>query len=603
MLQYQNTRSASLQDWFPDGNKMLISTRFGETYQLHVIETAGGARRQITFFKEPIDGATICPDPARNGFLFTKDIGGNEFYQVFYYDIDKGNHEMLTDGVSRNGGFSWSNKGDKFVYYSTKRNGRDWDLLISDINKPKEAKTILEVGGFWVAADWSPDDKKLLVINYISANESYYYILDIESGELGQINPKDEKIAYGPALWSKDNKGIYITNDDGSNFLQLKYYDLKKKRFKTITAGIPWNIERIELSKDSEKLAFVANEGGLAKLYILNTKTNKYNNVPNIPIGQVYGLDFHPTSDKLALVINTPQTPGDIFVLDLETNFFDRWTYSEVGGLQTDLFIIPELRHYETFDEVNGEPRKIPVFYYKPKNLDGPIPVLIYIHGGPESQFRPYFTSTFQYYLNELGIAVLAPNIRGSSGYGKDYLLLDNGYKREDSVKDIGKLIEWVAQQPELDASRIAVFGGSYGGYMVLSSMTHYNDKLACGIDNVGISNFVTFLENTKDYRRDLRRPEYGDERIPEMRDFLEKISPTNNVHKITKPMFIAQGLNDPRVPVGEAEQMVAAIRENSGKVWYLLAKDEGHGFRKKSNRDFYTNVIVLFLEENLVSQ
>ena len=603
MLQYQNTRSAAIQDWFPDGSKMLISTRFGETSQLHIIEKAGGARKQITFFKEPIGGATICPNPAQNGFLFAKDIGGNEFYQVFYFDLDNGNHEMLTDGVSRNGGLSWSNKGDKFVYYSTKRNGRDWDLFLSNINKPKEAKTILKEGGFWVAVDWSPDDKNLLVMKYISANESYYYILDIESGQLEQINPKEGKIAYGQAVWSKDNDGIYLTTDDGSDFLQLKYYNLKKKKFKSLSSEIPWNIEQIELSKDGKKLAFIANEGGLAKLYILNTKTNKYKNVPNIPIGQVYGLDFHPTSEKLALVINTPQTPGDIFVLNLESNLFDRWTYSEVGGLQTDLFVVPELRHYETFDKVNGEPRQIPVFYYKPKNVEVPIPVLIYIHGGPEGQYLPYFSSTFQYYLNELGIAVLAPNVRGSAGYGKDYLLLDNGYKREDSVKDIGKLIDWVAEQPELDASRIAVYGGSYGGYMVLSSMTHYNDKLACGIDNVGISNFVTFLENTKEYRRDLRRPEYGDERIPEMREFLEKISPTNNVQKITKPMFIAQGLNDPRVPVGEAEQMVSAIRKNSGNVWYLLAKDEGHGFRKKSNRDFYTNVIVLFLEENLIGQ
>lgn len=603
MMQYQNTRSATIQDWFPDGNKMLISTRFGETSQLHVLEKAGGARKQITFFKEPLRGASMCPDINKNGFLFTKDIGGNEYYQVFYYDLEKGNYEMLTDGSSRNESVSWANSGGKFVYSSTKRNGRDYDILLSDINNPKEARPILEKSGYWGAVDWSPNDKNLLVINWFSANESYYYILNIKSGRLEQINPKDEKIAYGLAVWSKDNKGIYITTDDGSNFLQLKYYDLKKKKFKTISSEIPWDIEQFELSEDGKKLAFIANESGLAKLYILNTKTNKYKKVPNIPIGQVYGLAFHPSNEKLALVINTPQTPGDIFLLNLENNLLDRWTYSEVGGLQTDSFIIPELRHYETFDKVNGEPRQIPVFYYKPKDVEGPIPVLIYIHGGPESQYVPYFSSTFQYYLNELGIAVLAPNVRGSAGYGKDYLLLDNGYKREDSVKDIGKLIDWVAEQPELDASRIAVYGGSYGGYMVLSSMTHYNDKLACGIDNVGISNFVTFLENTKEYRRDLRRPEYGDERIPEMREFLEKISPTNNVQKITKPMFIAQGLNDPRVPVGEAEQMVAAIRENSGNVWYLLAKDEGHGFRKKSNRDFYSNVIVLFLEENLINQ
>ena len=215
MMQYQNTRSAYIEDWFPGGEKMLISTRFGETSQLHLLEKAGGARKQITFFKEPIGGASVCPDPSINGFLFAKDIGGNEFYQVFYYDLDSANYDMLTDGVSRHGGFSWSNKGDKFVYYSTKRNGKDWDLYINNIDNPKVATPILEKEGVWIAVDWSPNDQKLLVIKYISANESYYYILDIKSGELEQINPKDEKIAYGSAIWSKDNKGVYITNNEG----------------------------------------------------------------------------------------------------------------------------------------------------------------------------------------------------------------------------------------------------------------------------------------------------------------------------------------------------------------------------------------------------
>jgi len=603
MMQYQNTRSAYIEDWFPSGDKMLISTRFAETSQLHVIEQAGGARKQITFFKEPIGGASVCPNPENNGFLFTKDIGGNEYYQVFYYDFDSGNHTMLTDGSSRNGGFSWSNKGDKFVYYSTKRNERDWDLYINDISNPKESKLILDEGGFWIPIDWSPCDKYLLVIKYISANESYYYILNTDNGELEQINPKDEKIAYGGALWSNDGKGIYIVNNEGSQFLQLKYYNVKKKNFKILSKDISWPIIQLELSTDGNNLAFVSNEDGLNKLYILKTKTNKYAKVSNIPIGKVYGLDFHPSGNELALVINTPKTPGDIYVVDLKTNNFKRWTYSEVGGLQTESFVDPELIHFDTFDEVDGKPRKIPAFYFKPKNDNKPYPVIIYIHGGPEGQYAPYFSSTFQYLINELGIAVLAPNVRGSSGYGKDYLLLDNGYKREDSVKDIGQLIDWIYEQPELDKDRISVWGGSYGGYMVLSSMTHYNDKLACGIDNVGISNFVTFLENTKEYRRDLRRPEYGDERIPEMREFLEKISPNNNVKKISKPMLIVQGLNDPRVPVGESEQIVSAIRENGGDVWYLLAKDEGHGFRKKSNRDYYTNSMMLFLEKNLISK
>ena len=280
-----------------------------------------------------------------------------------------------------------------------------------------------------------------------------------------------------------------------------------------------------------------------------------------------------------------------------------RWTSSEVGGLNTSTFVTPELIEYETFDLVDGKPRKIPAFYFKPEKSNGPMPVLISIHGGPESQYRPFFRSTLQYYLNELGIAVLAPNVRGSNGYGKTYLQLDNGGKREDTVKDIGKLLDWIAQQPELDSGRVGVMGGSYGGYMVLAAMIQFNDRLRAGIDVVGISNFVTFLENTKAYRRDLRRAEYGDERDPEMRAFLNKISPTTNAHKIARPMFIAQGLNDPRVPASESEQMVKVIRENGGAVWYMLAKDEGHGFRKKTNRNFYSNVVALFLQTFLLPE
>jgi dipeptidyl aminopeptidase/acylaminoacyl peptidase len=602
MYQYQNTRSASIQDWTVDGNGMIISTRFGETTQLHLIEKPGGARKQITFFPEPVRNAQICTNSNVNGFLFTKDIGGNEFYQIYFQDLDSGEYKLLTDGSSRNGSPSWSNDGKKFVYYSTKRNGSDWDLYLGDINIPGEAEMILEKGGTWVAVDWAPDDKNLLIINYVSANESYYYTLEIATGELTQINPTKEKIAYGfNSLFSKNENGLYMTSDEGSEFLLLKYYDLAKKKFTTITSDIPWDVQQMAISKEGDKLAFVANEGGISKLYLLDTETKKYHQVPDIPTGQVYGLNFHPDGNKLALVINTPKTPGDIFVLNFQDNSIERWTNSEVGGLNTDSFIIPEIIKYETFDKINGKTRLIPAFYYKPLKGQSPFPVLINIHGGPEGQHLPYFSSSIQYYLNELGIAVISPNVRGSSGYGKSYLKLDNDYKREESVRDIGKLLDWIEQQPELDASRVAVSGGSYGGYMVLASMIHYNDRLKCGESMVGISNFVTFLENTQAYRRDLRRVEYGDERDAEMREFLTKISPLTNAHKIAKPMFIIQGLNDPRVPVGESEQIVSAIRKNKENVWYLLAKDEGHGFRKKSNRDYYTSAVVYFLENFLL--
>ncbi|MCG8605067.1 prolyl oligopeptidase family serine peptidase [bacterium] len=599
MVQYQNVRSAFLQDWHPSGEGMLISTRFGETGQIHWVRTPGGARHQVTFFKEPVGGASANPE--KPGFLFSKDVGGSEFYQLFYFNLITGQYQMLTDGESRNGAGNWSNDGTRFSFYTTKRNGRDWDIYVADVDQPTRAQPVLEKGGTWIAVDWSPDDSQLIAFNYISANESYPYILDLRSKELTQINPSEEKISYGGVAFSKDGKGIYLTSDQGSEFQRLQYYDLKTKKLSVLTADIPWDVDEFELSDDGKVLAFVANEDGISKLHLRNLLTGKEIGLPQIPVGQIYGLNFNRDNQRLGMVLNTPQTPGDVYTLDLGKKELVRWTYSEVGGLITDNFVTPDLVHYKTFDKVDGHARMIPAFYFKPQNTTGRLPVLISIHGGPEGQYRPYFSWSTQYYVNELGIAVLAPNVRGSAGYGKSYLKLDNGFKREDSVKDIGALLDWIAEQPELDANRVAVIGGSYGGYMVLASMMHYNDRLSCGIDIVGVSNFVTFLENTKEYRRDLRRAEYGDERDPKMRAFLNKIAPSNNAHKITKPMFIAQGLNDPRVPASESEQMVEVIRKNKGGVWYLLAKDEGHGFRKKSNRDFYYNTVALFLETFLV--
>lgn len=600
IFQYQSTRSASFQDWLHNDEGILISTRFGETAQFHKVKMPGGAREQITFFPEPVGGATVCPDKTKNIFLFTKDVGGGEFYQIFSFDLNNGNYKMLTDGSSSNGGVSWNNKGDKFSFFSTKRNGMDWDIYIADINNPENAEMVLSEGGAWGATDWSPDDKSLIVGKYVSANESYFYVLDIATKTLTQINPSPEKIAYGGTQFSKDGKGIFFTSDEKSEFKRLRYYDFQTKSITTLTEDINWDVGGITLSKQGDKLAFTVNEDGMAKLYLLDTKTMKYEKVPGLPVGQVYGLSFHPDGKKLALVLNTPQTPGDVYVMNLSDYSLERWTYSEAGGLNTSEFVIPELIHYPTFDGVDGKPRMIPAFVYKPKGK-GPHPVVIDIHGGPEGQAVPSFSPINQYYINEMGIAIIEPNIRGSTGYGKTYLELDNGYNREHSVKDIGALLDWIEKQPDLDAKRVAVNGGSYGGYMVLASMFHYNDRIKCGVDIVGISNFVTFLENTQDYRRDLRRVEYGDERDPEMREFLNSISPTTNAHKITKPLFVVQGLNDPRVPYTEAEQIVDIVRKNGGEVWYLLAKDEGHGFRKKTNRDFYIWSEVLFYEKYLL--
>lgn len=600
--QYQNTRSASFKDWLPNNGGVLISTRFGNTTQLHIVKKPGGARSQISFFEDPVTNGTFCPSNNYNGFLFTKDIGGNEFSQIYWYEMKTRNSKMLSDGTSVNFGIVWSNKGEQFAFTSNRRNGKDFDIYISNMKTPKKATIKVDRGGgYWVATDWSPDDSKLIVIQYLSSTKSNSYILDIATNNLTQINNNKSEAVFLAFLWDKTGKNIYAISNQGREFNTLVQYNLDSKKIIYITKDIPWDIEEGATNKSRTKAAFTVNENGFSQLYLMDLKTNKYEKVTNLPIGQIYSIKFHPEEDKLAMTINTSQTPGDIYTLDLKTMKSERWTTSEVGGLDTSTFPTPELFSFETYDEVGGKKRTIPAFMYKPKNADGPLPVMISIHGGPEGQHTPNFSSFYAFLANDLGIAIIAPNVRGSSGYGKTFLKLDNGFNRENSVKDIGKLIEWIENQPEFDKDKIAVYGGSYGGYMVLSSMYNFNDKIKCGIDIVGISNFVTFLENTEEYRRDLRRAEYGDERDPKMREYLLSISPTNHVNEFKAPLFVIQGANDPRVPMSEAEQMVKSIRENNGTVWYMLAKDEGHGFRKKENRDRMTEAVALFLQENLL--
>lgn len=601
--QYQNTRSASFVDWMPNDQGILMTTRFGNTAQLHTINKIGGARNQITFFEEPVTNGTFCPDSNYNGFLFTKDIGGNEFSQIYWYDMQSRKSEMISDGESRNFGIEWSNKGDRFAFTSSRRNKKDFDIYVSSMNSIKEVSLKVDRGnGYWVATDWSPNDDKLIIIQYLSSTKSNSYILDLKSNELTQINDATVEATFIAVAWDHSGKKIFATTNQGKEFDTLVEYNIETGKINYITDTIPWDIGDFEMNESRTKAAFTVNENGFSQLYLFDIDSGNYKKVPELPVGQINSISFHPTQNILAMVLNTTETPGDIYTLNIDTMVSDRWTTSEVGGLNTSLFPKPELIHFKTYDKVAGEDRMIPAFVYKPLKSDGPLPVMISIHGGPEAQHIPYFSSFYAFLANELGIAVIAPNVRGSAGYGKTFLKLDNGFNREDSVKDIGKLIEWIESNSDFNKNKIAVFGGSYGGYMVLSSMYNFNDKIKCGVDIVGISNFVTFLENTEEYRRDLRRAEYGDERDPKMREYLLSISPTNHVDKFKAPLFVIQGANDPRVPASESEQMVQSIRKNNGEVWYMLAKDEGHGFRKKENRDRMTEAIALFLKENLLN-
>lgn len=597
---YENVRSASFLDWLPGDGGILIGTRFGDVRQIHRVEIPKGARQQLTYFTEPIGYGIVCPDSQKPIFLFTKDSAGNEIDQIYKYNYRTNRYYLLTDGKSKHSSLVWSHGGDKFAFASTMRNDKDYDIYVGTAVGRESFQLLIKKGGYWNAVDFSPDDQKLIVEEYVSANESHYYIVDLTTRHINEINPAEKKISYGKARWSKNKRAIYMISDQFSEFKQLLYYDIYSKEIDVLTQSIPWDIKDFEISPSGDTIVFTSNEDAFTSLYFLNTKTRKITQV-RLPRGQIYGLKFKPDGEQLAFVINTSQSPSDIYSLSLKTKKLVRWTYSEVIGLDTTQFIHPQVIHYETFDSVNGQPRMIPAFYYRPKKYKPLYPVLIMCHGGPASQYIPYFSTTIQFYLNEMGIACIAPNIRGSSGYGKRFMMLDDEYKREDAILDIGALLEWIGKQPDLDAARIAITGGSYGGYMVLSALAHYSDRLRCGIDKWGISNFVTFLKNTGKYRQDLRRAEYGDERIAEMRTFLNKISPLTNAHKITKPLFIVQGLNDPRVPVSEAEQIKEAVRRNGVDVWYLLVEDEGHGFGKRSNWLFSRQAEILFLEKYLL--
>ncbi|HSW00493.1 MAG TPA: S9 family peptidase [Sedimentisphaerales bacterium] len=596
---YTESRSASFADWHPTERSILISTRFANTAQIHRVKQPGAARTQLTFFDEPISGATYEPRTGRY-FLFTKDVGGNEFAQIYRYDLVDGRVTLLTDGGrSQNGGIEWSRRGDRIAYGSTRGNGADRDLYVMNPLDPKTDRLVLEVrGGGWSVLDWSLDDRQLLIGEYVSINESRLWLLDLRTGEKSLLTePGPEPVSYRNAQFDRDGTGLYLTADKDAEFQRLSHMDLATGRITALVDSIPWDVEGLDLSPDGRRIAFGVNEAGISRLYLFDIADRKLQRMDAVPTGTAGGLMWHPKGRDLAFAVSSASSPSDVYSLDTETGELSRWTQSELGGLVASDLSEPKLVSWPSFDG-----REITGFLYEPPvRFTGKRPVMIVIHGGPESQSRPGFLGRSNYFLSEHGVALLLPNVRGSTGYGKSFVKLDNGLKREDSVKDIGALLDWIAKQPNLDASRILVMGGSYGGYMTLAVSTHYSDRIRCAIDIVGISNFNTFLKNTESYRRDLRRAEYGDERDPAMREFFERIAPLNNAAKITKPLFVVQGGNDPRVPLSEAEQMVERVREHGAPVWYLMAKDEGHGFRKKENADFQFYATILFARHHLL--
>lgn len=599
LKRYTEFRAALLADWHPQKREMLIRTRFADTAQVHSVAFAGGARRQMTFFADTVGAASYSPATG-DYFVFSRDTGGNEFAQNYRFDLADGAATLLTDGASKNSAGIWSTAGDKMAYTSTRRTGRDTDLYQIHPADPATDRLVAVLeGGGWFASDWSPDDALILVTEYVSVNESYLWLISAETGEKTLLTPKGgPKTSYSGATFASDKVRLYVAADKNSEFMRLMAFDMASGGLTPLTPDYGWGVEGFDVSPDGSYLAFVTNEDGISVLRLLDTASGEIAQPSGIPVGVLGGLKWHANGKDLAFTLASARSPSDVYSLDAATGQMDRWTQSETGGLNADAFAAPALVRWDSFDG-----RSISGFLVRPDpaQFPGPRPVMVVIHGGPEGQARPGFLGQSNFYVNTLGIALLYPNVRGSDGYGKSFLDLDNGFKREDSYQDIGALLDWIAAQPDLDAARVLVSGGSYGGHMTLAVSYLYADRIACAVDIVGMSSLVTFLENTESYRRDLRRVEYGDERDPEMREFLTRIAPLTNAGRIQKPLFVIQGKNDPRVPASEALQMTEIVRKNGVPVWFLMADDEGHGFAKKKNIEFQFFATVQFVQTFLL--
>jgi dipeptidyl aminopeptidase/acylaminoacyl peptidase len=610
VAKYTDFRGHSFADWHPRKREMVVAHRKAgaNTAQLFRLPDAGAELEQLTDSPDPVTTATYEPREGKY-LVFERSAGGSEADQLYRLDMATKQATLISDPSERHNLQGWLHRGNQLITASlpldkTAQGGTRAKVTttfrLMDPLNPQAARKIAELeGGGWFAGGVSPDDKQLALTRYISATESQVWLLDLASGQTTQLLPapgSSERATYFANEFMPGNAGLFVISDRAGEFRELMAYRFADRQLVRMSSHIPWDVSSMAATRDGSVVAAQLNVDGKDELHLFDGKTLKELPVPVLPPGSVGSTAFNRHTGELALSLNSAQGPSQLFTR-LPDGQVTLWTRPYAPpGVDMKSFRNQSIVRWKSFDgrSISG------LMNLPPERFTGKRPVMISIHGGPEGQATMGFMGRYNYFINELGMAVIEPNVRGSSGFGKSFLSLDDGMKREDSVKDIGALLDWIAAQPQLDASKVIVTGGSYGGYMSLAVSTHYADRIAGSIDVVGISNFVTFLQNTESYRRDLRRVEYGDERDPAMRAFLEKISPLTNAGRITKPLFVVQGKNDPRVPYTEAEQIVAKARANNTPVWYLRAENEGHGFARKENADYQFYATILFLQQTL---
>ncbi|MFT4922696.1 MAG: dipeptidyl aminopeptidase/acylaminoacyl peptidase [Haloarculaceae archaeon] len=605
---YLTVRSAYGGTVAPDGTVAFLLDTTGVA-QIWTLEEPGAWPTQRTFYDEPISFVTASPE--RPEFVFGTDEGGNERLQFHRLDPDGTVTDLTAMPGAKHRWGGWRHDGDAFAFASNRREESVFDVYVQARTATGEDADLIAEGDGWLSVGgWSPDDDRLVVTEAHSSFDQDVYVLDVATGDLTHLTPHEGDVRYQSVQWGPDGDGLYLVSDEGADTLYLARLDAETGTLDVVREGEDWNIDGLALDDDTGLLVYSRNVDGYTELTLgelTGQRTITELPMPDLPGNVAGGVSYGPDGQRFSLSASGRTTNTNVYTVDVATlrdvddtdwdadapdEPVTRWTHASTAGIPPETFVEPDLIHYETFDG-----REIPAFFSVPEDAEGEMPVIVDIHGGPESQRRPSFSGLIQYFLSR-GYAVFEPNVRGSTGYGKAYTHLDDVEKRMDSVRDVEAAVDWLASRPDVDPDRIVAKGGSYGGFMVLAAMTEYPDLWAAGIDSVGIANFVTFLENTGPWRRTLREAEYGS--LEENRALLEEISPINNIESIRAPLFVLHGANDPRVPVGEAEQIAERAREQGVPVEKLVFEDEGHGISKLENRiEAYTSVVE-FLDEHV---
>ena len=594
---FQGWYGLPLAGWHPSKKELWLKGLSSVAWISRVSKPGEAAQVTPIYIQE--DGIyDLYFQPQGRYLAYTRDAKGNEAFQLHLYDIGSRTSQRLTDGTSRNTEPVWAKSGEQIVYSSSPGGGNGVNLRLINPFKPTGDHLLTpSTGSYLKAYDWSPDDKFVVYCDYQSNTTNTLWLVEAATGKKTQLSPKTATPElFDNPQFSPDGAGLYLITDHEADVRRLAYVDLASKKWLYLTSRINWDVEEFKLAPDGKTIAFVVNEDGISRLHLLDLQSNREKPVGSMPVGLISDLQWHSDSLVLAFNFKSPNSPNDVLALNLKTGQTEIWARSNTNGYDPGKLSIPQPIRWQSFDglSISGYIAR------PPQQFTGKRPVIIDLHGGPEEQYRPGFGYEDNYYINELGVAKVYPNARGSSGYGKRFLKLDNGLLRENAVKDVGALLDWIKQQPDLDASRVLVQGVSYGGYLALRVANTYGDRLRGAISESGITNLASFVARTEGWRRALQRAEFGDERNPKIKAFMEQTAPVNSVSRLTTPLLIVQGKNDPRVPFSEAEALVKATQGRI-PVWYILANDEGHGFVQSANRNFRFLAATLFIKEYLL--